>query len=79
MHLSNETKALLEKRLGKTLSEIKRMDLDEEIAFVEGKSGRKLVFSRKVDSRMVGRGNPLLAQGRIITKEQENKWFRKLK
>ncbi len=79
MYLSNETKALLEKRLGKTLSEIKRMDLDEEIAFVEGKTGRKLVFSRKVDSRMVSRGNPLLAQGRIITKEQENKWFRKLK
>lgn len=79
MYLSDETKALLEKRLGKTLSEIKRMDLDEEIAFVEGKTGKKLVFSRRVDSRMVSRGNPLLAQGRIITREQENKWFRKLK
>ena len=79
MYLTNETKALLEKRLGKSLSEIRRMDLDEEIAFVEKRTGKKLGFSRKVDSRMMSRGNPLLAQGRITTKEQENKWFKKLK
>ena len=79
MYLSDETKALLEKRLGKSLSEIKRMDLDEEIAFVERRTGKKLSFSQNTDSRMMSRGNPLLAQGRIITKEQENKWFRKLK
>ena len=79
MYLNSETKALLEKRFGKSLSEIKQMDLDEEISFVEKKTGKKLVFSRKVDSRMMSRGNPLLAQGRITTKEQEDKWFKKLR
>ena len=79
MYLTNETKILLEKKLGKSLTEIKQMDLDEEITFVEKKTGKKLHFSRKVDFRMMGRGNPLLAQGRLTTKEQEIKWFRKLK
>lgn len=79
MQLTEKTKALLEQRLGKSLSEIRRMDLEEEIAFVEKRTGKKLVFSRKIDSRMIGRGNPLLAQGRITTKEREEKWFRKLR
>ncbi len=79
MYLTDKTKALLEKRLGKNLSEIRQMDLDEEIAFVEKRTGKKLNFSRKIDSRMMSRGNPLLAQGRITTKEQEDKWFKKLK
>lgn len=79
MYLTSETITLLEKRLGKSFCEISRMDLDEEISFVEKRTGRKLVFSRKVDSRMMSRGNPLLARGRITTKECEEKWFRKLK
>lgn len=79
MYLTNETKTLLEKRLGKSLSEIRQMDLEEEIAFVEKRTGKRLRFTRKVDSRMMSRGNPLIAQGRITTKEQEEKWFRKLK
>ena len=79
MYLTNETKSLLEKRFGKSLDEILYMDLDEEISFVEKRIGKKLLFSRKVDIRMMRRGNPLLAQGRITTKECENRWFKKLK
>ncbi len=79
MYLDNETKALLEERFGTSLSELSKMDLDEEIAFVEKRTGKKLVFSQNVDSRMLSRGNPLISKGRITTKEQEDRWFRKLK
>ncbi len=79
MYLSNETKTLMEKRFGRSLREISKMDLDEEISFVENRIGRKLCFSSKVDSRMMSRGNPLLARGRITTKASEDKWFKKLK
>lgn len=81
MYFSDETKALLEERFGKSLAEISRMNLDEEIAFVEKRTGRKLCFSTDVDPRMISRGNPLLAQGRFVTEKKTGigfKWLQKL-
>lgn len=81
MYFSNETKALLEERFGKSLAEISQMNLDDEIAFVEQRTGRKLCFSTNVDPRMISRGNPLLVQGRFITEKKTGirfKWLQKL-
>lgn len=79
MYLAKETQILLEKRLGKSMSEIRSMNFDEEIAFIECKCGKRPQFSPKVDHRRMSRGDPLLAQGCIITKETEEKWFKKKK
>ena len=67
MYLSDKTKQLLEKTIGKSISELNNMSFDDEIAYVTQKYGRSPVFSKKADSRMVSRGNPLLARKRICT------------
>lgn len=77
--MAKETQILLEKRLGKNIAEIREMNFDEEMAFIESKCGQRPRFSRKVDLRRSSRGNPLLAQGRITTRESEEQWFKKLK
>ena len=79
MYLTKKTEQLLEKRLGKNIKEIRNMSLEDEIAFIEKRTGKRLMFSKKVDKRMMSRGNPLLAQGKIPTKRDEEKWFKKLK
>ena len=68
MYLTKKTEQLLEKRLGKNIKEIRNMSLEDEIAFIEKRTGKRLMFSKKVDKRMMSRGNPLLAQGKITTK-----------
>lgn len=79
MYLTKKTEQLLEKRLGKNIKEIRNMSLEDEIAFIEKRTGKRLMFSKKVDKRMMSRGNSLLAQGKITTKRDEEKWFKKLK
>lgn len=79
MYLTAETQMLLEKRIGRSMDELRSMDLDAEISFVEKRTGKKLRFASIVDKRRMSRGNFLLTHGRIKTKEQEDKWFRKLK
>lgn len=79
MYLTKKTEQLLEKRLGKNIKEIRNMSLEDEIAFIEKRTGKRLMFSKKVDKRMMSRGNLLLAQGKITTKRDEEKWFKKLK
>ena len=79
MYLTKKTEQLLEKRLGKNIKEIRNMSLEDEIAFIEKRTGKRVMCSKKVDKRMMSRGNPLLAQGKITTKRDEEKWFKKLK
>lgn len=79
MYLKAETKASLESILGKTLKEISEMDFDEEVRFVEKKTKKPLIFSKKVDSRMSGRGNPLITRRKITTIQEVDKKMSELK
>jgi len=77
MYLTEATKVSLESILGKPLEEISEMDFEEEIRFVEERTKKPLVFSKKIDTRMSGRGNPLITRRRITTLEDvENKMSR---
>jgi len=48
------------------------LNVHDEIDFVKAKTGKSLKFSRRIDSRKIGRGNPLLSRKRIITIEELN-------
>ena len=58
MYLQNDTKKILEKFIGKSILELSEMDLVEETSFINSRIGRKPIFSKNVDIRMQGRGNP---------------------
>lgn len=47
MYLTKKTEQLLEKRLGKNIKEIRNMSLEDEIAFIEKRTGKRLMFSKK--------------------------------
>ena len=49
------------------------MDLVEETSFINSRIGRKPIFSKNVDIRMQGRGNPLMSRKRICTMEDIDK------
>ena len=67
MYLNQRTRDTLERIIGKSADDLKKMDLIEEKSFVEEKTGKNLIFSIKMDSRMTGRGNPLIIRRRIST------------
>lgn len=79
MYLKAETKVSLESILGKSLKEISEMDFDQEVRFVEEKTNKPLVFSKKVDSRMSGRGNPLITRRKITTMKDVDRKMSELK
>lgn len=79
MYLNAETEASLERILGKPLKDISAMDFEEEIHFVEEKTKKPLIFSKTADSRMSGRGNPLLVRRRIMTMQDVDKKMSELK
>lgn len=79
MFLNEKTRQLLEKTIGKSISELKVMTFDEEVAYATKKYGRAPVFSKKVDKRMIGRGNPLIARKRICTMDDIDKRIMELK
>lgn len=79
MYLNNKTKAGLERIIGKSLKEISEMSLDEEINYVEQKTRKSLIFSKKTDNRIYRRGNPLLVRGRICTMQDIDKKISELK
>lgn len=60
MYLQNDTKKI-------------EMDLVEETSFINSRIGRKPIFSKNVDIRMQGRGNPLMSRKRICTMEDIDK------
>jgi len=69
--ISEETKKALENNLGLPYEQLCGLDIHEEIAFVGSKTGKSLEFIH--DPRKIGRGNPLLAQGKITTMEEINR------
>ena len=79
MYMNAETKASLERILGKSLEEISAMDFDEEVRFVEEKTKKKQDFSKLVDPRINGRGNPLLVRRRVMTMQDVDKKMSELK
>jgi len=70
--IGKEAQIALEKGIGLTLSQIYEMNVADEIAFVKAKTGKNIIFSKRTDSRKIGRGNPLLARGKITTIEEIN-------
>jgi len=70
--ISNEARIILEKNIGLSLNQISELTLSDEINYVKAKTGKALIFSRKRDSRKIGRGNPLLARKRFTTMEELN-------
>lgn len=79
MFFREETKALLEKRIGISLEELARMDYDEEIAFVEKKIGRPLEFPPGIDWRKPQPRNILLSRGRFLVNKKPRSRFRLLR
>lgn len=73
MYLKKETKKVLEKFIGKSVLELSQMDLKDEISFVKSRTGGVLDFSKGIDIRMQGRGNPLMTRKRICTMEDVDK------
>lgn len=67
MYLSKQTRSALERIIGKPISALSAMDFSEEKKFVEEKTGKPLTYSKTPDSRMTGRGNPLIIRRRIAT------------
>lgn len=79
MLLKKETQNTLERIIGKPISEISQMDVQEEIHFVEAKTKKPLVFSKIVDYRMRGRGNPYIIRRRFCTMADVDKAISELK
>jgi len=69
--ISEEAKKVLENSLGLPYEQLCGLDIHEEIAFVEAKKGKRPKFIH--DPKKIGRGNPLLALGKITTMEEINK------
>lgn len=79
MYLTDETKKALEQDFGKPISEIAEMDFETEKKFVESKTKRPLIFSKVIDLRMTGRGNPLIVRKRICKMQDIDKKIEELK
>ena len=79
MYLNQRTRDTLERIIGKSADDLKKMDLIEEKIFVEEKTGKNLIFSKKMDSRMTGRGNPLIIRRRISTMSDIDQMIARMK
>lgn len=79
MSLSKDVKTALEEIIGLSLEEVSKLDFDEEKNYVETKTKKALRFSKKVDPRITGRGNPLIIRRRITTMEDIDKRIMELK
>ena len=77
--LDQRTRDTLERIIGKSADDLKKMDLIEEKSFVEEKTGKNLIFSKKMDSRMTGRGNPLIIRRRISTMSDIDQMIARMK
>ncbi len=79
MYLSTRTKNSLERIIGTTLEQVSKMDLAQELAYIKEKTGKDVVFPRKMDYRMLSRGNPLIVRRRICTMKDIDKKIERLK
>lgn len=73
MYLTKKTKDTVKRIVGKSVEDISKMDMDEELALVESKIKRPVVYSTKPNARISSRGNPLIVAGRIKTMDEINK------
>lgn len=73
MYLQKDTKKILEKFIGKSILELSQMDLIDEVSFIKSRTGGTPVFSKDIDIRMQGRGNPLMSRKRICTMDDIDK------
>ena len=76
--LKEETKRNIERVVGLPFETIKTLTVEEEIAHVEAKTGKKLKFPATVDSRLMSSGEPLIAMGRLRTMEDIDKALDKI-
>lgn len=76
--LSHETKQAISKTVGLPWDTLINMTIDEEIAYIEKKNGKKLGFAMRPYPNRRSTGNPLIDRYRFFTKEDEEKWFKKL-
>lgn len=65
--MSKETQKIIEARTQRKISEILEMSPSDENELVSKLKGKSLEFPSAVDSRRIGRGNPLLARKRVRT------------
>lgn len=79
MYLKEEAKQVLENIVGKSITDLLALDLSEEYSYVEEKTKTPLKFSKEIDSRMMGRGNPLINRRRLSTMFDINKKISELK
>lgn len=76
--LKEETKRNIERVVGLPFETIKTLTVEEEIAHVEAKTGRKLKFPTAVDSRLMSSGEPLITMGRFRTMENVDRKLDKI-
>ena len=78
MYLTDATKTALETALKRKTDELSKMDMKDEVAFIKDVTGHAPYFSKNMDSRMQGRGNPLISRRRICTLQDVNQWIARL-
>ena len=76
--LSPETKQAISKTVGLPWDTLVNMTVEEEIAYIEKKNGKKLGCVMRPYPNRRSTGNPLIDRYRFFTKEDEEKWFKKL-
>ena len=73
LYMKPETKAHIERIVGKSIQEICSMDFSEEVRYVETKTRKPLRFSKRSDPRMNARGNNLIVRSRFCTMDDIDK------
>lgn len=73
MYLNEKAKKAPEASIGTSIQNLSEMDSDEELEFIKSKIGKKPIYSKKIDTRIRGRGNPFLSRKRICTMEDIDK------
>jgi len=76
--VNEETKQAIEKSTGLPYDEIIRISPEQRNEYVK-REHRDITFPNEVDPRKMPRGNVLLGQGKIITREDVEKKFKKIK
>jgi len=71
--LKQKTRRNIENCVSLPFSELVAMDFEDELRLIKPLNGEKVVFSKKKDTRKVGRGNPFLARKRFRTMEEVDK------
>lgn len=71
--LSEKTRKLLEQQTKTSYAKLTEMTLDEELTYVKGITGKKVVFSKKRKENVFGRGSPLISRRLLRTMDDVDK------